>query len=64
MDMASLFDWIPVGVLAGVGITGWIARDNKSRLDKHIEQDNKLHNDMIDRLARIETKVDELRGKQ
>ena len=62
MTLQHLLDWIPAGLLAGLGVTGWIARDNKTKLEKHIEQDDALHADMIDRLARIETKLDDLRG--
>lgn len=67
------FDLIPMLTIVGslgaawggasVALTGAKARikETSAELVKHIDKDAEVHTTMIDRLARIETKLDALR---
>ena len=66
-DMATLM----VAGLSGVGsggvawgITSATTKRTRKDLDDHISQDAVFHADAIDRLARIETKLDDLKKGQ
>ena len=41
----------------------WL-RDVNSQLDQHVQEDNKIHLDVVDRLARIEVKIDNLKPRE
>jgi hypothetical protein len=63
MMAPDIYYYVMLGSLVGSGGVAWgtarttVAR-NERTLDKHIDDDNKVHKDSIDRLARIETKLD------
>ena len=61
-----------VGVIGSAGVAFGVAKakgnsnarwlkDVNSQLDQHVQEDNKIHLDVVDRLARIEVKIDNLK---
>jgi hypothetical protein len=63
--MIPSFDPITLGGIiasagASYGITAYKAKTVATRLEKHESDDTKFHTETIDRLARIETKLDAL----
>lgn len=76
MTAQSILDMWPVltivGSVVGTGATvKYTAAANKekltdiqSKLSDHVQQDAKVQLELVDRLARIETKLDDLRAKR
>jgi hypothetical protein len=75
MDVNTVLDSWPLLTLVGsvgvawgtvkVSLNGLKTIVNETRADqrKHESHDNQVHLELIDRLARIETKLDDLRDK-
>ena len=50
-------------VTAKVSRTESRIRDVNGELDLHVKEDNTIHIELVQRLTRIETKIDNLKGK-